>query len=170
MYVQNSVLHSVKKYSVFFNFFFPVFKLILHKFTPNTPLPDFFLKNERVQNREAKFKSDLSLHFLTDFTKLFLQLFEDGTQCMVYIWLIHQSKALIFYFDMKKFWNKILKILWKTDKVTFLVYSNLVCIYTHTLIFKTWNLDCRYFHKILKILVQNFFHVTIENQSFRLMG
>ena len=46
------------------------------------------------------------------------------------IWSTHQSKALIFYFGMKKFGVGFLKILWETDKVHF-TSLNLVCVYTH---------------------------------------
>ena len=56
------------------------------------------------------------------------------------IWLTHQSKALIFYFDMKNFFNLIFKNLWKTDKVNFNKFKFNVCL--HTLNFKIWNLVC----------------------------
>ena len=84
------------------------------------------------------------------------------------IWSTHQSKALIFYFGMKKFGVGFLKILWETDKVHF-TSSNLVCVYTHPE-FQNMKFSLSVFDKIFKNPTQNVFYAKIENQSFRLMG
>ena len=60
---------------------------------------------------------------------------------------------------------KIFKTFWKTDEVTF-EYSNLVCVYTH-FDFQNMKFRLSVFQKIFIILLQKFFNVKIENQSFR---
>ena len=84
------------------------------------------------------------------------------------IWSTHQSKALIFFFGMKKFGVGFLKILWETDKVHF-TSSNLVCVYTHPK-FQNMKFSLSVSEKMFKNPTQNFFYAKIENQSFRLMG
>ena len=104
--------------------------------------------------REAKYKRALREHFLTHFIKTFAA-FSHRKLKVTQIWSTHQSKVLIFYFGMKKFGVRFLKILWETDKVHF-TCSNLVCVYTH-LNFKIWNLVCLFSTKFSKIQLENFF-------------
>ena len=52
--------------------------------------------------REAKFKSVLRVLFSRTFTKIFCAFSTSKFKSLTYIWLTHQSKALIFYFGMKK--------------------------------------------------------------------
>ena len=70
------------------------------------------------------------------------------------IWSTHQSKALIFYFGIKKFGVGFLKILWETDKVHF-TSSNLVCVYTHPK-FQNMKFSLSVFDKIFKNPTQIF--------------
>ena len=74
---------------------------------------------------------------------------------MAQIWSIHQSKAVIFYFVTKKFWVGFLKILWETDKAHF-TNSNLVCVFTHNLNLKIWNLVCLFSTKCSKTQLKIF--------------
>jgi hypothetical protein len=87
---------------------------------------------------------------------------------VIQIWWTHQSKALIFSFGMKNFFNLIFENLWKTDKVNF-ADSNLMCVYTHSK-FQNKKLSLSVSHKTFKNWTQNFFHAKIENQNFWLMG
>ena len=80
---------------------------------------------------------------------------------VIQIWLTHQSKALIFYFGMKNFFNLIFENLWKTDKVNF-TSSNLMCVYTHSK-FQNMKFSLSVSHKTFKNWTQNFFHAKIEN-------
>ena len=116
--------------------------------------------------REEKFKRALRLQFWLILQKTFAA-FSHRKLKMAQIWSTHQSKALIFYFGMKKFEVEFLKILWETDKVHF-TSSNLVCVYTHPK-FQNMKFRLSVFDKIFKIQL-NIFSCQIENQSFRLMG
>ena len=78
------------------------------------------------------------------------------------IWPTHQSKALIFYFDIKKFWIEFLKILW--DKAHF-TSSNLVCVYTHPK-FQNMKFSLSDFDKIFKNTTQKF--VSCQNRLSQL--
>ena len=60
---------------------------------------------------------------------------------VIQIWLTHQSKAMIFYFGMKSFFNLIFENLWKTDKLNF-IFWNLECVCKHTLNLNLWNSLC----------------------------
>ena len=77
---------------------------------------------------------------------------------MAQIWSTHQSKALIFYFGMKKIGVGFLKILWETDKVHFMS-SNLVYVYTYSTHpkFQNMKFSLSVFDKIFKNLTQKFF-------------
>ena len=87
---------------------------------------------------------------------------------VIQIWLTHQSKALIFYFGMKNFFNLIFENLWKTDKLNF-TSSNLMCVYTHSK-FQNMKFSLSVFHKTFKNQIKKVFHAKIENLSFWLMG
>ena len=73
---------------------------------------------------------------------------------MAQIWSTHQSRALIFYFGMKKFKVGFLKILWETDRAHF-TSSNLVCVYTHPK-FQNMKFILSVFDKLFKNSTQNF--------------
>ena len=116
-----------------------------------------------------KFKRALRLQFWLNLQKFIFAAFLHRSFEVIQIWLTHQSKTLIFFFGMKSFFNLIFGNLWKTGKVNF-TSSNLVCVFTHILNFKIWNLVCLFSTKFLKIRLHNFSYEKIENQSFRLMG
>ena len=90
------------------------------------------------------------------FYKIYFAAFLHRSFEVIQIWLTHQSKALIFYFGMKNFLSMIFENLWETDKVNF-TSSNLMCVYTHTLNFKIWNLVCLLPTKFSKIQLKNVF-------------
>ena len=103
------------------------------------------------------------------FYKIIFAAFLKWNPVSVYIWLTHQSKALIFYFDMKKILNQNFQNFVENRQSNIRVFKFSVCLHTHSN-FQNMKFRLSVFHKILKFLVQNFFHVKIENQSFRLMG
>ena len=111
-------------------------------------------KNVRTWFREAKFKRALRYTFWLILQKTFAA-FSHHKLKVAQIWSTHQSKALIFYFGMKKFGVRFLKILWETDKVHF-TSSNLVCVYTHPK-FQNMKFSLSVVDKIFKNSTPNFF-------------
>ena len=118
-------------------------------------------------NREVNSKGRSGYSFDSIY-KIYFAAFLHRSFEVIQIWLTHQSKALIFYFGMKNFFNLIFENLWKTDKVNF-TSSNLMCVYTHSK-FQNMKFSLSVSHKTFKNWTQNFFHAKIENQSFWLMG
>ena len=86
-----------------------------------------FIKHIQKTNRDAKFKRALGVHFWLILQKTFAA-FSHWKLKVAQIWWTHQSKALIFYFGIKKhFWVGFLKILSKADKLN-LIFWNLGCV------------------------------------------
>ena len=84
-----------------------------------------------AQNREAKFKRALRIHFLTHFLKKTFVAISDWKSNVAQIWSTHQSKALIFYFDMKKILSRIFKNFVGNRQTKFHVLKFRVCVSTH---------------------------------------
>ena len=90
---------------------------------------------------------------------------QQSFEVIIKIWLNHQSKAMIIYFDMEKklesdFWKCFMEIT-QSEFDEFKFNS----VFTHTLNFKTWNFVCLFLRNFFKTQTQHFYHVKIDNQS-----
>ena len=106
--------------------------------------------------REAKFKRALRVYFLTHFTKKLLPLshtqkVKSGTD----IWSTHQSKALLFYFGIKKFLSLSFENFVENRQTQFHILKFRVC--KHTLNLNSWNVLCLFPTKFSKIQLKKFF-------------
>ena len=89
-----------------------------------------FLENES-KSREGKFKTALRLHFLTHFTKKSFAAFSHRKVKVAQIWYTHQSKAMIFYFGMKKILRPIFENFVGNRQIKFHILKFRVCVNTH---------------------------------------
>ena len=110
------------------------------------------LLNLKIETRNSKGRSGYTFWLILQKT---FAAFSHRKLKVAQIWSTHQSKAMIFYFSMKKFWVGFLKILWETDKVHF-TSSNLMCVYTHPK-FQNMKFSLSVFDKIFKNPTQKFF-------------
>ena len=65
------------------------------------------------------------------FYKIYFTAFLHKSFKIAYIWLTHQSKALIFYFDMKKILSPIFENFLENRQSKFHVFKFNVCVNTH---------------------------------------
>ena len=123
---------------------------------------EWFLK---IETRNSKGRSGSDFYW---FLKIYFDAFSHPSPGEMQIWLTHQSKAIILFFDTEKFLSPVFEIFRETDKVNF-TNSNLMCVYTH-IKFQNMKFCLSVSHKISKKRTQKYFCVKIENHSFRLMG
>ena len=122
----------------------------LINYRPIAVQPDHLIV--QIERRNSKGRSGYTFGLILQKT---FAVFSHQKLKVAQIWSTHQSKALIFYFGMKKFWVGFLKILWETDKLNF-IFWNLRCVYTLTK-FELVKCTLSISHKIFKNPVQNFF-------------
>ena len=118
-----------------------------------------------IETRNSKGRSGSDFYW---FLKIYFAAFSHQSFGGMQIWLTHQSKAIILYFDIEIFLSPVLEILRKIDKVNF-TSSNLMCAYTH-INFQNMKFCLSGTHKISKKRIQKYFLVKMEYYSFRLMG
>ena len=114
-------------------------------------------RNVQVERWNSKGRSGYSFDWIY---KFYFVVF-----LVIQVWLTHQSKALIFYFGMKNFFNLIFENLWKTDKMNF-TSSNLMCVYTHSK-FQNKKSSLSVSHKTFKNWTQKLF--SCQNRKSELL-
>ena len=104
-----------------------------------------FISHHKIERRNSKVRSGYSFDSIY---KIYFAAFLHRSFVVIQIWLTHQSKALIFQFGTKNFFNLIFENFWKTDKVNF-TSSNLMCVYTHSK-YQNMKFSLSVFHKTFK--------------------
>ena len=102
---------------------YPVFTAFLALFS----FGEKFQNEKHIETRNSKGRSGSDFYW---FLKIYFAAFSHQSPGEMQIWLTHQSKAIILYFDTEIFLSPVLEILRETDKVNF-TNSNLMCVYTH---------------------------------------
>ena len=146
------------------------FKSIWHqrKLTPKILTPKKMTPKKlppKIERRNSKGRSGYTFWLILQKT---FAVFSHQKLKVAQIWSTHQSKALIFYFGIKKIVSWIFENFVENRQTKFHILKFRVC--KHTLNLNSWNVLCLFPTKFSKLKLKIFFYVKIENQSFRLMG